>query len=64
MGYEKEELKEAAESVAFWLADENKQARKELEQRNPPLGRWLSTVGKRVQEKLAEHEAQEVAVKI
>ncbi len=64
MEYDKDELTEAVEAVSFWLDERNAQARKELEQRNPPLGRWLSTVGKRVQEKLAEHEAQEVAVKI
>jgi hypothetical protein len=54
-----QEFQEAAESVSWWLSDENKEARRELEQRNPPLGQWLSMIEKKVQEKLAEIEAQE-----
>ena len=64
MGYEKEELKEAAESVAFWLDEKNSQARKELAERRPELTAWLSMIEKKVQQKLAEHEAQEVAAKV
>jgi hypothetical protein len=58
------ELREAAEAVGFWLDPANNQARKELEQRNPPLGEGLSMVEKKVQEKLAEQEAQEEGAKI
>ena len=58
------ELKEVAESVAFWLDPANAEARKELEQRRPEFGMWLSMVQKKVQEKLAEREAQEVAAKV
>ena len=59
------ELREAAEAVGFWLDPANNQARKELEQRNPPLGEWLSMVERKVAEKLAEVEKeQEVAMKI
>ena len=53
------ELKEQAEAISFWIADENASARKELEQRNPPLGQWLSMIEEKVQEKLAEIEVQE-----
>ncbi len=56
-----DELREEAQAVSFWLADENKQARKELEQRNPPLGQWLDMVEKKVQQRLAEIEGQEEA---
>ena len=58
------ELREAAESVAWWLDEKNSQARKELEQRNPPLGEWLSMIETRVAERIAEVEKeQEVAAK-
>ena len=58
-----EELKEEAQSVSWWLDEKNSQARKELEQRNPPLGEWLSMVEKRVNEKLKEVEKQEANVR-
>ena len=58
-----DELKEAAESVAFWLDEKNSQARRELEQRNPPLGQWLDMVQKKVQERMAQVE-QEREMKI
>jgi hypothetical protein len=53
------ELKEQAEAISFWLDPQNASARKELEQRNPPLGQWLSMIEEKVQEKLAEIEVQE-----
>ena len=58
-----EELREEAQAIAFWLNPENASARRELEQRNPPLGQWLSMVQKKVEEKLEEREAQEVRTK-
>ena len=57
------ELREQVEAVGFWLDAKNSQARKELEQRNPPLGEWLSMVEKRVNEKLKEVEKQEANVR-
>ena len=54
-----DELKESVAAVSFWLDEKNSQARRELEQRNPPLGQWLDMIEKRVAEKLAEREAQE-----
>lgn len=56
-----EEIKEAAESVSFWLADENKQARRELEQRRPELAAWIDKIETMVKQRLAEREAQEGA---
>jgi hypothetical protein len=58
-----EELKEEAQAVAFWLSPENQGARRELAERRPELGMWLSMVEKRVNEKLAEVEKEEVAMK-
>lgn len=58
------ELKESIAAVSWWLSPENSEARRELEQRNPPLEAWLSMVQKKVQEKLAEIEARDVAVKV
>lgn len=55
------ELKEEAESVAWWLDEKNSQARKELSQRRPELEAWLQMVERKVNEKLAEREAQEEA---
>ena len=58
------ELWEEAQAVAFWLADENKQARRELADRRPELEAWLQMVERKVAEKLAEVEKeQEVAAK-
>ncbi len=59
-----QELKEEAQAIAWWLADENAKARQELAQRRPELEAWLSMVQKKVQEKLAEIEARDVAVKV
>ena len=59
-----EERKEEAQAISWWLSPENSEARRELEQRNPPLGEWLSMVEKKVQEKLAEQEAQEEGAKV
>ena len=53
-----DELKEAAESVAFWLDEKNSQARKELAERNEALSMWLDMIEKRVAEKLAEVEQE------
>ena len=50
------ELKEEAQSVAWWLADENKEARKELEERRPQLGMWLQMIERKVNERLAQVE--------
>jgi hypothetical protein len=52
------ELREEAQAISWWLAPENALARKELEQRNPPLGQWLDKVEAMVKAKLAEREAQ------
>ena len=59
-----EEIQEAAESVGWWLDPDNGQARKELEQRRPELGLWLDRVESMTKAKLAEHEAQEDAMKV
>ena len=56
-----QEFQEAAEGVAWWLDPENAQARKELRERRPELGMWLALVETKVQQKLAEREAQEEA---
>ena len=53
------ELKEQAEAISFWIADENASARKELEQRRPELDLWLQKVEALVRQKLAEREVQE-----
>jgi hypothetical protein len=53
------ELREEAQAVSFWLDEKNSQARKELEQRNPPLGQWLSMVERKVSEKLAQVEKEQ-----
>jgi hypothetical protein len=64
MTTEKDELKSQAEAVAFWLDEKNASARKELEQRNPPLGQWLQMIERKVKERLAQVEKeQEVASK-
>ena len=52
------ELREAAESVAWWLDPENAQARKELREHNEALAMWLDKVEAMVKAKLAEIEAQ------
>ena len=52
-------MKEEAQAIAWWLADENKQARKELSARRPELGMWLDMIEKRVAEKLAQVEQEE-----
>lgn len=61
---DKEELQAEVQAVAFWLDEKNSQARKELSQRRPELAAWLSMVEKKVQQRLAEIEAQEVAAKV
>ena len=58
MGYEKEELKESAASVAWWLSPENSEARRELRERNEALAMWLDMIEKRVAEKLAQVEQE------
>lgn len=57
------ELREVVESVSFWLATENSEARKELAARRPELAAWLDMIEKRVNEKLKEVEQEEVAAK-
>ena len=58
------DLKESADAVAFWLDPKNAEARRELEQRNPPLGQWLQMIERKVKERLAQVEKeQEVAAK-
>ena len=59
----KQELKEEAQSVSWWLAPENAQARRELAERKPELEAWLSMVERKVAEKLAQVE-QEREMKI
>ena len=58
-----DELKEAAESVAFWLDEKNSQDRRELAERRPELEAWLSMVERKVAEKLAQVEKQEANVR-
>lgn len=59
-----DELKEEAQSVAWWLDSQNAQARKELSERRPELAAWLSMVERKVKERLAQVEKeQEVAAK-
>ena len=58
MTTDNEELREQVEAIAFWLDPANSQGRKELEQRNPPLGHWLALIEKKVQERLAEVEKE------
>ena len=48
-----------ASAISWWLDEKNSQARKELEQRNPPLGQWLSMVERKVSEKLAQVEKEQ-----
>ena len=64
MEYDKEELKEQVAAISWWLDPDNGQARKELEQRRPELGLWLDRVESMTKAKLAEHEAQEDAMKV
>ena len=56
-----DELKEAAESVAWWIDEKNSQARKELSERRPELAAWLQMVEAMVQQKLREVEKEVVA---
>ncbi len=58
MTTDEREIEEEAQSVAWWLDEKNSQARKELEQRQPELGQWLSMIEKRVDEKLAQVEQE------
>lgn len=53
------ELREAAESVAWWLAPENAEARQELAERRPELGMWLSMIEARVDAELKRKAEQE-----
>lgn len=46
------DLKESADAVAFWLDPKNAEARRELEQRNPPLGQWLQMIERKVAERM------------
>ena len=58
------DIREAVEALSFWLDEKNASARKELAERNPPLGEWLSMIETRVAERIAEVEKeQEVAAK-
>ena len=52
------ELREAAEAVRFWLDPANTEVRRELEQRNPPLGQWLQMIERKVEERLGQVEAK------
>ncbi len=53
-----QELKEAVEAVSFWLDPVNTEVRRELEQRNPPLGQWLQMIERKVEERLGQVEAK------
>ena len=61
----KDEIREQAEAIAFWLAPENAEARQELAERRPELGMWLSMIEARVDAELKRRaEQEEVAMKI
>ena len=60
---DKEELQAEAQAVAWWLSDENKEARKELAERRPELAAWLSMVERKDAEKLAQVEKEEANVR-
>ena len=65
MTTDKEELREQVGAISWWLADENKEARRELAERRPELAAWLSLVEARVNDELKRREEQEeVAMKI
>ena len=52
------ELREAAESVAWWLDPANSHARQELRERNEALSMWLDKVEAMVQQRLAQVEQE------
>ena len=52
-------LRVEAEGVGWWLDPASKEARKQLSERNEALAAWLEMVEKKVQQKLAEIEAEE-----
>ena len=56
------ELKEEAQSVAWWRDPANSEARKELAERRPELAEWLSMVEARVDAELKRRE--EVTMKV
>ena len=64
MTTDKEELKEQAEAISFWLDEKNASARKELAERNEALSMWLDKVEAMVQQKLREVEKEEVRAKV
>ncbi len=46
------------EIVAWWLDPANAEARKQLREHNPELEAWLQMVEQKVNERLAQAEAQ------
>jgi hypothetical protein len=61
MTTDKEELKEQAEAISFWLDEQNSQARKELSERRPELAEWLQMIERKVNERLAQVEKEQEA---
>ena len=64
MTTDEREIEEEAQSVAWWLADENAKARQELAQRRPELEAWLGMIERKVEEKLAQVEHREATMKV
>ncbi len=57
--------KDEISAVEWFLSPENAEARRQLKERNEPLGLWLDMVEKRVQEELeAQGEKQEASMKV
>jgi hypothetical protein len=56
MEYDKEERREQAQTISWWLAPENTQARRELRERNEPLAQWLDMVERKVAERMVQVE--------
>ncbi len=57
------ELKEEAQSIAWWLDEQNSQTRKELAERRPELELWLEMIEKKVTEMMAKVKKEETMMK-
>lgn len=57
----RDELKESAEAVGWWLSAENASARRELAGRRPEIELWLRKVEGLVQQRLAQVEKEQEA---
>ena len=53
---DKDELREQASAISFWLDSANSLGRKELSKRRPELGMWLDMIERKVNERLAQVE--------